>query len=195
MRGLQAAGGTALNDTARLEPGDRPRHRSRLLLGIAVLLLILDQVTKHLAVSRLGDAVVPLVGDVLQLRLIRNPGAAFSLFTDLTVLLTGVSAVVAVVILWVSRRVTSTGWAVALGLLLGGVLGNLTDRLFRQPGPLRGHVVDFLELPNWPVFNLADSAVVCAAVLVVLLSLRGIPYEAPRVGTPPEDEPREAQNE
>lgn len=160
-----------------------------------MLLLILDQVTKHLAVSRLGDAVVPLVGDVLQLRLIRNPGAAFSLFTDLTVLLTGVSAVVAVVILWVSRRVTSTGWAVALGLLLGGVLGNLTDRLFRQPGPLRGHVVDFLELPNWPVFNLADSAVVCAAVLVVLLSLRGIPYEAPRVGTPPEDEPREAQNE
>lgn len=160
-----------------------------------MLLLILDQVAKHLAVSQLGDDVVPLLGDVLQLRLIRNPGAAFSLFTDLTVVLTVVAAVVAVVILWVSRRVTSTGWAVALGLLLGGVLGNLADRLFREPGPLRGHVVDFLELPNWPVFNLADSAVVCAAVLVVLLSLRGVPYEAPVVAKLPEDEAREAHGE
>ena len=103
----------------------------------------------------------------------RNPGAAFGFAQGLTIAFTVVAVGVVVVILRLSRRLRSTPWAIALGLVLGGAVGNLVDRLFRAPGPGRGHVVDFLELPHWPVFNLADSAIVTAAVLMVLLSARG----------------------
>ena len=100
---------------------------------------------------------------MLQLNLIRNPGAAFSIGTGLHVdPHPGGRSVVAVIVA-TSRRLGSRGWAVALGLLLGGALGNLTDRMVRPPGPGRGHVVDFLQLPHWPIFNVADSAVVTAA--------------------------------
>ncbi len=97
-----------------------------------------------------------MLDGILQLRLVRNPGAAFSFATDMTVVLTVVAAIVVVVILRLSRRLTSVPWAVALGGLLGGALGNLIDRALREPAPLRGHVVDFLELPTlgrcstWP---------------------------------------------
>jgi signal peptidase II len=110
----------------------------------------------------------------LQLTLVRNPGAAFGLATGLTLLLTCVAAVVVLVLLRMAGRLRDRGWAIAFGLLLGGATGNLVDRLFRQPGPFRGHVVDFLQLPNWPVFNIADSAICVAAALVVFRSLRGI---------------------
>ncbi len=85
----------------------------------------------------------------------------------------------AVVIFYYGRRVKSTSWAIALGLALGGIFGNLADRIFREPGMLRGEVVDWIQLPNWPIFNIADSAVVCAAVLVTILSIKNIEFYGP----------------
>jgi signal peptidase II len=149
-----------------------------LLLGVAGLVLVGDLVSKWLAVRELGDREpVELLGGLLTLRLVRNAGAAFGFAQGLTIAFTVVAAAVVVVILRLSRRLRSLPWAVALGLVLGGAVGNLVDRVFRAPAPGRGHVVDFLELPHWPVFNLADSAIVCAGVLMVLLSLRGLSYD------------------
>jgi signal peptidase II len=94
--------------------------------------------------------------------------------------LTVIACVVVVVVLRLLPKVHSTGWAAALGLLLGGALGNLTDRIFRSPAPFRGHVVDFLELPNWPVFNVADCCIVVAAVLIAVQSMRGVGMDGSR---------------
>jgi signal peptidase II len=155
-----------------------------LLLGVAGLVLVGDLVSKWLAVRELGDREpVELLGGLLTLRLVRNAGAAFGFAQGLTIAFTVVAAAVVVVILRLSRRLRSLPWAVALGLVLGGAVGNLVDRVFRAPAPGRGHVVDFLELPHWPVFNLADSAIVCAGVLMVLLSLRGLSYDGSRPGS------------
>jgi signal peptidase II len=149
-----------------------------------VAVYVIDVVTKTVAVSSLaGQPPIQVLGDFLQLRLTRNPGAAFSLGTSATFVLSLISIGVVVVVLWLGRRVVSPLWAVALGLLLGGAMGNLTDRLLRDPAPehmLQGHVVDFLELPNWPVFNLADSAIVLAAVLIILQSFRGVQIDGGR---------------
>ncbi len=169
--------GAAVGSAAALAP----RRRRRLaLLTWSVLAVVwaLDQVTKALAVEHLsGSDPVPVVDGVLQLRLLYNPGAAFSFATGLTWLLTLVAVVVVVVVLRMSRRTGSLAWAVALGLLLAGATGNLTDRLFRDPGFARGHVVDFIEWPGFPVFNVADAAITCAAALIVVLSLRGVPLD------------------
>ena len=101
----------------------------------------------------------------------RNPGAAFSIGgTSSTIVFTAIAVGVIIFIVRTARRIHSLPWAIALGLLLGGATGNLTDRIFRAPGPLRGWVVDWIQLPHWPVFNLADSAIVCGAVLMVLLA-------------------------
>jgi signal peptidase II len=154
-----------------------------MLLGVAGLVLAADLVTKWLAVRELGDREpVELPGGLLTLRLVRNAGAAFGVAQGLTIAFTLVAAAVVVVILRLSRRLRSLPWALALGLVLGGAVGNLVDRVFRAPGPGRGHVVDFLELPHWPVFNLADSAIVCAGALMVLLSARGTSYDGTRAG-------------
>ncbi|MFI5100852.1 MAG: signal peptidase II [Actinomycetes bacterium] len=102
-----------------------------------------------------------------------NPGAAFSMGTGFTVVFTAVAVGVVVVILRTARRLYSVAWAVALGALLGGAVGNLVDRLARDPGFGRGHVVDWIELPHYPVFNLADAAICCAAVGMVLLTFLG----------------------
>jgi signal peptidase II len=151
---------------------------------VAGLVLAGDLVTKWLAVRELGDREpVELLGGLLTLRLVRNAGAAFGVAQGLTIAFTLVAAAVVVVILRLSRRLRSLPWALALGLVLGGAVGNLVDRVFRAPGPGRGHVVDFLELPHWPVFNLADSAIVCAGVLMVLLSARGSSYDGTRTGS------------
>ena len=156
--------------------------RVPLLLAVAAGVLALDVVTKLLAVAQLTDREpISLLGGLLTLRLVRNPGAAFGMAQGLTIVFTCVALGVVVVILRVARRLQSSWWAVALGLVLGGALGNLLDRLLRSPGPGRGHVVDFLELPRWPVFNLADSAIVVAAVLMVGLTARGVPHGAERV--------------
>jgi len=175
---VQAAGGTSLED-------DRTPGRLPALLAVAIGVLALDLLTKLLAVRQLSDREpVELLGGVLTLRLVRNPGAAFGMAQGLTVVLTVIAVVVVVVILRMARQLRSGWWAVALGLVLGGAVGNLADRLFRAPGPGRGHVVDFLELPRWPVFNLADSAIVVAAVLMVVLSARGVPQGAARPSGP-----------
>ncbi len=176
---MQAARGASLTDSDKAR-----RRRLRILLfGCAALVYVVDLVTKHLAVTRLDPAdPVQVVGDILRLTVVRNPGAAFSTGTSFTVVLSLVAIAAVVAVLVLSRRVGSLGWAVALGLLLGGVAGNLTDRLFRAPGVLRGHVVDFLQLPNWPVFNVADISINTAAALIVILSLRGRGLDGRRVG-------------
>ncbi len=137
--------------------------------------------SKLLAVEHLtGQPPVPLVGDFFSLYLTYNSGAAFSFLTGHTELLTVVAAAAVLVVLWVSRRLGSTGWAIALGFLLGGVAGNLTDRIFREPGFMRGHVVDFLMLPNFPVFNVADICINIAAGTIILQALRGINVDGTR---------------
>lgn len=174
MHDVQAARGASLTGSPRA-------GRLPLLLAVAGSVLLLDLVTKALAVRELSDRdPISLLGGALTLRLVRNPGAAFGMAQGMTLVFTAVAAVVAVVILRMARRLHNGWWAVALGLVLGGALGNLVDRLFREPAPGRGHVVDFLELPRWPVFNLADSAIVAAGFLMVLLAARGIPHDAPR---------------
>lgn len=164
--------------------GGRPALALVLLTGIAVGVLALDQATKALAVHYLavGDERVDLLGSLLGLRLLYNPGAAFSLGTGMTWLLTAVAAGVVVVVVRMARRIRSTAWAVALGLLLGGALGNLVDRLVREPGVGRGHVVDFIAYADWFVGNVADIAIVAAAALVVLLGLRGTGLDGRRPG-------------
>lgn len=157
---------------------------------VAGCVLLLDVLTKVIAVAALeGQAPVRLLGGGIYLVLYRNPGAAFSLATGLTWLLTLIALGVVVMIIRWAPRLRSPGWAVGLGLVLGGALGNLVDRLLRDPGPLRGHVVDFLSLlaPDgsvWPVFNLADSAIVCGGVLLVLLAATGREYDGTRSGRP-----------
>ena len=187
MHDLQAAGGAAV------DPGVRRRGRLPLLLAVAGGVLALDLVSKLVAVRELADRdPIVLLGGVLTLRLVRNPGAAFGMAQGMTVVLTAIAAVVVVVILRMARRLDSARWAVALGLVLGGATGNLVDRLFRAPAPGRGHVVDFLELPRWPVFNLADSAIVLAGLLMVYLSARGVPHAPSEAGagaSPPPDPP------
>lgn len=151
------------------------------LLAVAFVVLCLDLGTKLLAVAQLTEREpVVVIQDVLSLRLVRNPGAAFGVAQGLTIVLTVIAVLVILVILRIARRLRSTSWAIGLGMVLGGAIGNLVDRIFREPAPFRGHVVDFLELPHWPVFNLADSAIVVGGVFMVLLSLRGITYDGTR---------------
>lgn len=177
---MQGTRGASLTGD-RVAPGPPGHRRLGVLLIVAGVVAVTDQVTKALAVAALeGGRVVPVIDGFVQLRLVRNPGAAFGIGSSLTVVLVLIVAAVIVVILTMSRRLTSVPWAIALGGMLGGALGNLVDRLFREPGPLRGHVVDFLELPNWPVFNVADSSVVAGAMLIGVLSLRGITYDGRR---------------
>jgi len=148
---------------------------------VALGLYLTDVVTKAWAVAELtGRGRVPLLGDLLGLHLTRNPGAAFGTGTSFTIVFTLIAAVAAVIVLRVSRRLASATWAVALGALLAGVAGNLTDRIVRDPGPFHGHVVDFLELPHWPIFNIADVCINVAAVLIVIQSFRGVRVDGSR---------------
>ncbi len=148
---------------------------------IAATAYAIDLVSKAVVVDTLtGQPPVEVLGTYLQLNVVYNPGAAFSFATSFTEILTGVAIVAAGVVLWVARRLGSTLWAVGLGLLLGGVLGNLTDRLFRAPGPFRGHVVDFFMLPNFPVFNVADICINLAAATIIVQALRGVRVDGHR---------------
>ena len=135
--------------------------------------LALDISTKIIAVSRLDpQEPIRLLGGLLTLRLIRNPGAAFSQGAQFTYVFAGIAVLVLTfVVVRLVPRLGHPGWAVALGLLCAGVAGNLTDRLFRAPGPFRGHVVDFLELPRWPIFNVADMCITGAAILIMVLAV------------------------
>jgi signal peptidase II len=164
-------------------PADPPPRRVTTLVVLTLAVVALDLVTKIVMVSWLRDGErVPLVGDLVSFTLIRNPGAAFSLATGMTWVLTLVALAVVIGIARFARRLRSRGWAIALGLVLGGALGNLVDRFFRGPGPLQGHVVDFVSVGWFPVFNVADSAITVGGVLLVLLALLGRDLDGSRTG-------------
>jgi len=155
---------------------------------VALTVLALDVVTKLIAVHTLSrHAPIRLLNGFLTLLLLRNSGAAFSIGTSMTIVFTAIAVAVIFYILRAARRLRSLPWAITLGLLLGGATGNLADRIFRSPGLFRGDVVDWIELPHWPVFNLADSAIVCGGVLAVLLALRGVHLDGSREGAPGQD--------
>ena len=176
---MQTTRGTSLSGPgASTEPGsnvivDRRRHVG-VLFAVAAFVLVADVTSKIIVVANLsGRAPVRLLDGLLTLDYTRNAGAAFSIGTGATYLFAIVAIAVIAVILRTSRRLFSGPWAVVLGLLLGGATGNLIDRLVRSPGFLRGHVVDWIQLPHFAVFNLADSAISIGGVLAVLLALMG----------------------
>jgi signal peptidase II len=149
---------------------------------VALLLIAIDAVTKLLVVAQLEDQnrSIRILGGAVTLSVSRNSGAAFSFAQGATIVFTLVAVVVAVVIVRTLPRLRSTGWAVTLGLLLGGALGNLVDRLVRGDGFGRGAVVDFISVPHFATFNVADSGITVGAVLAVLLSFRGIEVDGTR---------------
>jgi signal peptidase II len=145
------------------------------LYTIAWAVWLLDFATKSWALNSIDSRnPVKVIGEFLQLTLIKNPGAAFSLAQGATIVFTLFAILVVAAIAYYSTKITSFGWSIVLGLALGGILGNLTDRIFRAPGFFTGHVIDWIQLPNWPVFNLADTAIVVAASIAVILSIRNI---------------------
>jgi len=188
---MQAARGTSLNsgdddttgtigDTtaagglADLSPSRRWALRA-VFAGVALLGYAADQTTKALAVAHLTPgAPKHVVGEALRFDLIRNSGAAFSTGTSHTEWFTALAIAALVFVIWLGSRLGSVLWSVALGLLAAGVAGNLTDRIARAPQGFRGHVVDFLEFPHWPVFNMADVCINIAAVLIVIQVYRGV---------------------
>lgn len=148
---------------------------------VAVLVWAVDQATKTAAVAWLGDGrSITLVPDIFWLTLTRNAGAAFSTGTGFTLVLSLIAIGVVVVVLRLATKLKDRWWALGLGLLLGGALGNLTDRFLRAPAPLRGEVVDFLHLTHWPVFNLADVALTFAAITIILRTWRGVALDGSR---------------
>ncbi|GAA3489965.1 signal peptidase II [Streptomyces cremeus] len=154
----------------------RIKRKLPMLLIIALIAYALDLGSKLLVVAELEPSgrTINVIGELLQFRAIRNPGAAFGIGEAYTIVFTVIAASVIVVIARLARKLYSTPWAIALGLLLGGALGNLTDRIFRTPGFLEGAVVDFIAPAHFAVFNLADSAVVCGGILIVILSFKGL---------------------
>lgn len=184
-----AADGAAASVLERLRQNEAvsteqsPSRRVGVVAVVALIIFAADLTTKILATASLeGQEPVRILGGAVYLQLIRNPGAAFSMATGMTWVLALIAIAVVVAIIWLAGKLRSTGWAIGLGLVLAGALGNLVDRIFRAPGVLRGHVIDFLSVfaPNgevWPVFNVADSAIVVGGALIVLLTLLGRDYD------------------
>lgn len=166
---------------ARLKPGVSVRALL-VVAAVAVALYAADQLSKAWVVATLEPGVrTPVLGEILQFFFVRNSGAAFSLASGSTWIFSIIAAAVALFILWFARRIRSIGWAVLFGLLLGGTTGNLTDRLFREPGFGVGHVVDFISIYGFPaIFNVADMAIVASMGLFILLTLRGIGLDGTR---------------
>ena len=157
------------------ETPEGARRRIGVLVSVAGLVFVLDLATKLWVVAKLeGEPPIELIGSVLQLEVVRNRGAAFGIGEALTIALTAIAVIVIAVIARIARKLYSTPWAIALGLLLGGAFGNLADRIFRSPGVFQGAVVDFIAPTHFAVFNVADSAIVCGGILIVLLSFRGL---------------------
>lgn len=145
------------------------------MLALAAVVYLADRLTKMWALNSLVPGVRrPWLGEVLQLHLIFNPGAAFSFGTSATWVFTLIQAGVSIAIIVLAARLRTWPWVMGAGLALGGASGNLTDRLTREPGFGVGHVVDFLELPRWPIFNIADAAIVTAAAVVAFATMRGV---------------------
>lgn len=167
------------------QASQNPKSRAAatwLLFAVAALVALADLASKAAAVAYLDpERPVRVLGGALWLVLVRNSGAAFSMATGYTWALTAIAVVAVVAIVRMSRALGSLWWGAGLGLVLGGACGNLVDRVFRAPAPFRGQVVDFLSLfsdhgEGWAVFNLADSAIVCGAALMVLLSFLGVEH-------------------
>lgn len=179
---------TPVTEDTRTTPAPSPLRRLLFIFGLAALVLVLDQLSKVWAQSALtvGEAARPLIGDLIQLRLIYNPGAALSLASGMTWVLTLLSVGVVVFIVIMARKIASTAWAIALGLVLGGAIGNLLDRLFRAPGFPNGHVVDFIDYGPF-IGNVADIAIVVAAVLIAVLAFVGIGPDGKRPNAADED--------
>jgi signal peptidase II len=159
------------------EAAARPRGKRRIavLFAVAAFAYVLDLVSKIIVVEKLEhQEPIEIIGDWLRFEAIRNAGAAFGFGEAFTVIFTVIAAAVIVVIARLARKLYSLPWAIALGMLLGGALGNLTDRIFRSPGVFEGAVVDFIAPKHFAVFNLADSAIVCGGILIVLLSFKGL---------------------
>ncbi|HEY9358480.1 MAG TPA: signal peptidase II [Arthrobacter sp.] len=168
----------------------RPRRMVLLSLfaGFAVFAYALDQLTKLWVTSSMVEGErIPVLPPVLHWYFIRNSGAAFSIGENVTWVFSIIMAAVSVAILFQVRKLGSAWWSLALGLLLGGALGNLTDRLFREPSFGMGHVVDFIQLPNFAIFNIADSAVVSAVSIICILTLRGISLDGSRHVAAPQE--------
>lgn len=163
--------------------GTGATRRVALLLAVAGVVYVADIISKVVVVATLSHRPpIRLLGGFVTLLVLRNGGAAFSVGTSMTVVFTLIAVGVIAFILRTSRRLHSVPWAITLGLLLGGATGNLTDRILRSPGVFSGEVVDWIQLPHWPVFNLADSSIVCGGVLAVLLAVRGIGLDGSRDG-------------
>lgn len=175
----EAAVSEDLDPPAGVDPDVRRRCLT-ILIAVAFGAVVLDQLVKWWVVASIrprieaGEGPIVLLGGLLKFTYVENTGAAFSIGVGYTWIFTIVAIVVAGVILRTSRRLGSLGWAVALGGLLGGLLGNLIDRLTRPPGPGLGYVVDFIQLPYFAVFNVADMFITLSAAGMVLLALRGI---------------------
>ena len=140
---------------------------------------LFDFATKQWAISALEVEPKKILGSLLQLTLVKNSGAAFGFATGLTLVYSLFSLAVVLTIIYFARAISSHGWQLTAGLLLGGVMGNLADRAFREPTFFRGHVIDWIELPHWPVFNLADCAIVIAAGVAFVLSVKNVPPITP----------------
>jgi signal peptidase II len=163
---------------------------SRLSIRVLVVLALvasgvyaLDQTAKYFIVKNLTEGQqVNVIGTVLQFHFVKNSGAAFSLGTGMTWLFSIVAAAVAVFIVIYARRIRSFAWSILFGLLLGGTLGNLSDRLLRPPHFGEGHVVDFIQVIDFPaIFNIADSAIVISMGLFILLTILGVRLDGRRV--------------
>ncbi|WP_441215410.1 signal peptidase II [Phytohabitans sp. LJ34] len=189
---MQTVGGAALSAETEEAVGERPAPPARrravwILLATAAVSVLVDQSTKQLALSYLEDSEpVRLLGGAVYLSLTRNSGAAFSLGSDYTFVFPLITCGVIAWIVWMALRLRSVPWGVALGLVLGGALGNAADRVFRAPSPFQGHVVDMVSLfdPHgqvWPIFNAADSSLVCGVVLAIALEFTGRQRDGTRV--------------
>ena len=149
--------------------------KTRTIWLTAWTIWLFDYVTKTWALSNFSSDPQPIIGTLLQFTLLKNSGAAFSLASGFTIIFSFLAVAVIATIVRYAARITSRGWLTCAGLLLGGVLGNLTDRMFREPGFFLGHVVDWIQIPNWPVFNIADIAISTAALLAFIQTVRNVP--------------------
>jgi signal peptidase II len=147
----------------------------RRLFATAWTIWLFDFATKTWALHSLSSQPRKIISSFLQFTLVHNSGAAFSFATGFTFAFSLLALAVVFAVIYYAPKLTSHGWQIAIGLLLGGVLGNLTDRIFREPSFLSGHVIDWIQIPHWPVFNIADSAICIAAAIAFVLSMRNVP--------------------
>lgn len=177
------------------EPKNRPTRNQVLLVGlIAVLGYTLDQLTKFWVLNNMSEGeTIPVLPPLLNWHFVRNPGAAFSIGTEFTWVFTIIMVIVAGYVIFKLRTTTRTIWLIAMGALLGGVFGNLTDRLIQEPGFGVGHVIDFIAFPNFAVFNIADSLIVCSMIGIGLLLVTGTPMNEEEAAKLREEKARSAE--